>query len=1549
VANLRIVDLRALDISAEQQLTRPQSVSPAVVIDRTALSRTVIYDELDLQQSSVRRETSTQTAQNPIQQELRVKPFASYQSSISNYPNDVVRLDIYNAVDQYLETDYRVASFTKNGMEVTLDPETDLSNLNYISGRYRVDYKFHRNILGSGDGHKLQVQEISADGLEVRVIPVLSSTITNVDFISFFESALFTIPKAQVLPNLNLFKDANTSVRVFDYVQDKFTFSLTPYSIIFKLSSPIPSDIIIGDFIWIAQQVSENFSDNITIVPPKVRSTKIKIAGPNWDVINKDTTSTSTQYKDWDDLLTTNTQTSNNIVNSLLSSSALEGIQLNIDYRNFENHIQFGSATERLLNFKYKMQLVESYDARINALTTDLNGLPSSSVSSSLYFQSNVQDSRNKKTALLGSFDGYEKYLYYESSSYQTSSYGEFYPSTWPKSNSSKPYTNYAVNSTQVEDWFDGIYSSASLFDQNNDKALYKLVPAHILEDSANEEYTLFSHMIGHYYDLMYSYIKQMTKTYNRDESLLEGFSKELVYHVSKNLGVDFENGNNLEELWSYALGADASGSLSSTYGISNEDKTKEVWKRIVNNLPYLLKTRGTERGVRALINCFGIPQTILRIREYGGAEPDFDTKTDLQYERFNYSTVVGYNGRTTGTNAAQSINIPFQALANYNSLRPMTIEVRAKMAKNQTKEQRLLETGGPTSQWLIKAFKSGSGDYLGFFLSGSAGYATSSVSCSIYDGAWHHIALRREVLTDLSGSDQTYTLIVKKTNYQKVVGTYTSSLFINGTTSASYNKSFVTASISRIWLPASLDITSPSAATSQSMTVWSGSVQEFRYWSTPLQDSILDNHALTPTSFQGNLVDTHTGSTSSFYTLAYRLPLGSDNNRKSLVEFSGNLNTYLSSSHPNQTKQLTGTLASFYFSSGSPSPRNYLPETEIHSLEWPDLGGNRSIGNKIRIDNTFLAGENNQLYRNTSVLRASSDNQPIDSSRLGIYLSPTNETNQDIAEQFGGLSIDDFIGNPSNLDDDSYPDLELLQREYFKKYSRKGAVQNYIKLLRYYDAALFKMIKRFVPYRANTQVGLVIEPHLLHRSKVSTKAPTFEDLTYTGSLDMGPETFINVGGFVQDGDGEPFRNMEGYVQEGKIGGDESYYINISGEAEQVLQLTDVDGIDLLPVLDDVKYDMVVIDGTSVPTKPSLTGDTNTTLKYYQDYSNGTLLSHSKSEGINGTVDLALTAYGRDTRVQGSQYIFMSYMQSGSGATISAPYLFTSSRYDYHECLPPVIQTSRYSEISNVSANIYDMDIYGGRAFTDETAWGFGATSNTTTLYTSSEALQTNNWTVNYGLDIVSLYIGTTLQSTPLNTQAYWFLRSNSVAANDWGLGFGTTIQSQYTASIRVPAFFYKADDPSTWNYLYEVTIAVNEDVSYPNILELHYGDLDCGVTSSITPTTTLTTNTFITKATGTWLGLRLYANTNGYPQTNTYIPKLQVKCLNYRADVQDFHLRDSYGMRNARYDGCKLTSTDWNIDSPDTTDGGPVVTVTVGGGKQLSVEPSVRGTFRTI
>ena len=53
--------------------------------------------------------------------------------------------------------------------------------------------------------------------------------------------------------------------------------------------------------------------------------------------------------------------------------------------------------------------------------------------------------------------------------------------------------------------------------------------------------------------------------------------------------------------------------------------------------MPYLLKTKGTTRSVKALMNTYGIPQTLLSIREYGGPKVSGDVPTLIE-DRFSYA-----------------------------------------------------------------------------------------------------------------------------------------------------------------------------------------------------------------------------------------------------------------------------------------------------------------------------------------------------------------------------------------------------------------------------------------------------------------------------------------------------------------------------------------------------------------------------------------------------------------------------------------------------------------------------------------------------------------------------------------------------------------------------------------------------------------------------------------------------------------------------------------------------------------------------------------------
>ena len=1435
---------------------------------------------------------------NVAQAEGPVEPFgAKANRPVFAYPNDVVRFDLFNANNVYLGTNYRVDDFrfqqTTQGQSVIVNVEQNVQQLGYLAGRYNFSYKFHRNILGAGDAHKLSIQEISFNGLELRVRPVYSTTLPNDGFLDQFRNGLFKTKKSQIITNLFLFKDEATAFQVFDYIQDRFTIGDPDYSIIFKLTAPLPAGVVVGDELWLAQQVSNDYNDQVVLTPPNLKPPVQPIAGANFDILARSGTGISSNYKDKEDLVSTNSSIQYQLQDKLTSASLVEGINLNQDFRKFENFIKYSSATSRLQGFYYKLRQIESYDNRINQLTIDLNGLPSSSASSSAAFTNNIEGAKNRRSALIGGFDAYERYLYYQSASYESSSYGEFWPTTWPKANSTKPYTNVSPTSSVGVQWYEGALASASVYDQSNDNSINRLTPAHIVEDSDNENYLTLLSAVGHYFDDVLPYIEQITSTYNRQQSISEGLSKDLLYVIGENLGFEFENGSTLDDLWSYALGVDATGSANTVYETTTEDTMKEIWKRIVNNLPYLLKTKGTERGLRALINCFGIPDTILRIREYGGHEANFETKTDYTFNRFYYSLKVGYNGQTSG-NPNQSIKAPWQAVSQ-SGLFPETVELRVKMAANQTKDQTIFEV---PNKWKVRAFVSGGYDYLGFFLSGSQGWATASVSSSIYDGNWHSIALRRENSTDTATDNQTYTLVSKVANYLKIVVTESSSLSINGATSSSYNNSFVTPG--NLWIPGSGSFT---IAQSHSMEIFSGSVQELRYWASALTNDILDNHTLAPTSYQGNTDGVFTGSTSSFDTLSYRLSLGSDSQKT--IDTSYPATSSFNSQHPDQTKPLPSS--SFYnFTSSA-----YLAVVEENSLEWPDLGANRSVGSKVRIDSTVLSG--NQLYTDSKAERPLTDSYPPDSPRLGVYLSPSNEINQNIAEQFGGISIDDYIGDPTYLELDHYPALAQLQRDYSKKYANPNKPNQYARLLEKYNAALFQLIKRFVPYRANTQVGLVVEPLLIERSKFAIKQPVSSDLLYTGSIDL-------VNPFPPSGEVEDPTNspLENYVQEATIGGDESDYLTLEGEAQQIVPIN-TEGIEVYSFVNRI--------------------------------GNGSEFF----EEADGTIDLGVNAAGWNARYQGSKYVYMTYASSGSNPRVLT--YVTASRYDQFEALPPTLLKSTYSSQFAPARQMYDRDIYNNRAFTGQRALTASAE------FSSSQGAIANPWTNNFGLRLSLTYSGSSSggvygSSTygsgvygsggpnaiaPLTSSVYWSINNTS------GLYFKpyTAGTGLYTGSFALDAFMYETADTHTYDYLYRVTITTELTGSSGSpTIKLYFGGFDSPLTQSYALSGRQVVS-YVTKATGTELGVVVqkgsFSNTEFIKITG-----LKVEPLNYRAQVQDYHLSSARGMVNARYEGCKLTSTDYNVDSPDTVDNGPVITVTLVGGSTFTSSPATQqGTFQ--
>jgi hypothetical protein len=132
--------------------------------------------------------------------------------------------------------------------------------------------------------------------------------------------------------------------------------------------------------------------------------------------------------------------------------------------------------------------------------------------------------------------------------------------------------------------------------------------------------------------------------------------SKDLVKSSIESLGLKlYDSNQTLDNLFSLFTGESYnSGSevltelVTAVSGSQNEhlqpvpkdNYLKEVYKRIYHNLPVILKGKGTERGLRALINSFGIPSDILPIKIYGGEDRNSAKFTGENYVTSSLSKI---------------------------------------------------------------------------------------------------------------------------------------------------------------------------------------------------------------------------------------------------------------------------------------------------------------------------------------------------------------------------------------------------------------------------------------------------------------------------------------------------------------------------------------------------------------------------------------------------------------------------------------------------------------------------------------------------------------------------------------------------------------------------------------------------------------------------------------------------------------------------------------------------------------------------------------------
>lgn len=293
---------------------------------------------------------------------------------------------------------------------------------------------------------------------------------------------------------------------------------------------------------------------------------------------------------------------------SLLSET---GIDLGIDYSSYANFIHFGSAEERLSHFKDKLEDIEFHESSSKSISNNLSA-------ASAYQSSSVNYHIDAASTILREFDHYDRYLYFKSSSY-----------TWPKdANGNLLPTTASAAIT----WYNTQLSASQDFDLNNDNRIINTLPDYIKEDATNNPAIVFCDMIGQHYDNLMVYAQGISQKHDTDNRLDIGASRDLIGDILKSLGVKLYDSQfkslDLGRLYVgsfYPTGSEVINTQISASEsiIPAKDHLDSVNKRLYHNIAHLLQVKGTRRGLRALINAFGVPSDVLPIREFGGVRTE--------------------------------------------------------------------------------------------------------------------------------------------------------------------------------------------------------------------------------------------------------------------------------------------------------------------------------------------------------------------------------------------------------------------------------------------------------------------------------------------------------------------------------------------------------------------------------------------------------------------------------------------------------------------------------------------------------------------------------------------------------------------------------------------------------------------------------------------------------------------------------------------------------------------------------------------------------------
>ena len=634
-----------------------------------------------------------------------------------------------------------------------------------------------------------------------------------------------------------------------------------------------------------------------------------------------------------------------------------------------------------------------------------------------------------------------------------------------------RPPSGSYAGSSEWNDWYDIQESIASDYDDNNIHSLVNNLPLSLRTADEHQLLRDFVNMLGEQFDLLRSYIDNYHNIYRLGYKNPNSMPDNLLPIIGDTLGYDLKN----------SLVGDLESYLESTQGdeIGDKKAIASLWTKILNNIIYIYKTKGTQESLNTLLNLYGYDTNSFKLTEYGGSDdehnPSVVTNNAANDLDNGLKNVKGNVSFLEKAEPFRSLNLTsgsdYLALDWYsNDAEPNGIEFIFR-TENTTNNQTLFRSSGSVAgkdHWDLRIIPSGSSNQRGkleFRLNNSeqaqSGIVTNAISMStdfvddINNFKYYNVMLQRNIVTSsyeaTSELTQSYHMFIGRKHQDKIQDIQHISM---SSTSSFANQNFITAS----------GQSSNNLLVGEIMT---GSIAQIRAWDSYISMSKFKQHILNYQSIVGGTV------TAARDNLVYHYPLNENENSTTIKDISStnkvkSFDKTVSSQPSLEIKNSISTIKNFSF--------------QVRGTDAIKSDKQYKIGTKLKV----VGGLNDKVANLKQPVKDGTNEPKVKVvNKVGKTYSYVDAIDAIIINAMSDFVLDDYLDDINNSG--SYGDLLTLRKQLITERDvAVDIVQSLSTIEKHTDNPEFtEKIESILPAKSKLEFAYEVKNDILFRSKL--------------------------------------------------------------------------------------------------------------------------------------------------------------------------------------------------------------------------------------------------------------------------------------------------------------------------------------------------------------------------------------------------------------------------------------------------------------------------------